>query len=62
VEGAKQMDVLLKDLLAYTQSINFAPQEIALLDANAVAEKAILNLNAAIRESGAEVTCGALPI
>jgi PAS domain S-box-containing protein len=61
VEGAKRMELLLKDLLAYTQSIHFAPQEITLIDANPVFESALSNLDAAIRESGADVTCGPLP-
>ncbi len=62
VSGAQRMDALLKDLLAYTRAVEFTPGEISPIDANAVVATAMNNLDAAIRESGAEISCGALPL
>lgn len=61
LQGARRMEMLLKDLLAYTQVVNYAPEELASVDANAVLEKALSNLGTSIREAGAVITCDELP-
>ena len=61
LQGARRMEMLLKDLLAYTQVVNYAAEELALVDANAIFEKALSNLGTSIREAGAVVTRGELP-
>ncbi len=61
LQGARRMEMLLKDLLAYTQVVNYAADELPPVDANAVFEKSLSNLGTSIREAGAVVTCDALP-
>lgn len=61
VEGAKRMELLLKDLLAYAQTVNISLENIEPVDAAAVLEQALFNLSAAIQESGATVTHQDLP-
>jgi light-regulated signal transduction histidine kinase (bacteriophytochrome) len=60
-EGARRMEMLVKDLLAYAQSANLeeAPPDMA--NTGAALERALSNLSLAIGESKAEVTCGKLP-
>jgi two-component system CheB/CheR fusion protein len=62
VDGALRIEALLKALLAYwevteREQVNFSP-----IDCSAVLTKALLNLQAAIAESGAIVTSDPLPI
>ena len=61
VEGAKRMEMLLRDLLAFIQAVNIAPGQMPLVDLCAVAEKAIANLKSAIIESEAAVSYSELP-
>jgi PAS domain S-box len=61
VNGARRMEVLIKDLLIYTRTTAASDEPIASVDAAAVLETAIRNLDAAIRESQASITFGALP-
>ena len=61
LQGARRMEMLLKDLLAYTQVVNDAAEELTPVDANAVLEKSLSNLGTSICEAGAVVTCGELP-
>lgn len=60
VDGAARMEQLINELLAYarvgTRGKSFAPTDTA-----AVFDRAIANLRRAIEETGAKVTCGALP-
>lgn len=60
VEGAVRMKRLIEDLLALsragTQKASFRP-----VDSRILFQAACSNLSVAIRESGAEVTCGSLP-
>ena len=61
VDGAKRMQALINDLLAYsrvgTKARPFAPTDCA-----AIVDTAIADLRVAIDESGASVTCGPLPV
>jgi PAS domain S-box-containing protein len=59
--GAKRMESLVKDLLAYTQSASADEEPHAAGDANAALAKALDNLSAATTETAAEVSHAALP-
>ena len=61
IQGAQRMDMLLRDLLVYTQAIHISPENVHPVDGNAIVAKALCNLSAAIDESGAKVTYGDLP-
>jgi hypothetical protein len=60
VDGAKRMQMLINDLLAYSR-VGTQGNEFALTDCVGVAGLAIKNLQKAIQESGAMITCGPLP-
>jgi two-component system CheB/CheR fusion protein len=61
VEGALRIEALLKGLLAYWEITGREQNSIASIDSGAVLAKALLNLQAAITQSGAVVTADALP-
>jgi PAS domain S-box-containing protein len=61
VEGARRIEDLLKALLAYWEVAERERDSSASIDCGAVLAKALLNLQAAIAESGALVTCDPLP-
>ncbi len=61
VDGAKRMEMLLRDLLAFIQAVNIASSEISPVDMGAVVEKTIANLKSAIIESAADVSYSDLP-
>jgi two-component system CheB/CheR fusion protein len=61
LQGTKRMELLLKSLLEYAQAVNVPEGEVAPVEAGAVLQKALSNLAAAIQESGATITYGALP-
>lgn len=58
--GATRMEMLVRDLLAYTQAGQLERPETA-EDANAALNGALANLDGAIKASGAEVTSEILP-
>jgi PAS domain S-box-containing protein len=60
VEGARRMQTLIRDLLAYSR-VSSRGQAFEPTDCNAALERALVNLETAIRESGAVVTHDALP-
>ena len=62
VEGALRIEALLKALLAYWEVAERGERNFETVDCGAVLAKAILNLQAAIAESGALVTSDPLPI
>jgi light-regulated signal transduction histidine kinase (bacteriophytochrome) len=60
VGGAQRMEMLLKDLLTYSQvASNAGPAQP--VDCEAVMPKVLLNLHASIEQSGATIACGSLP-
>jgi light-regulated signal transduction histidine kinase (bacteriophytochrome) len=61
VEGALRIEALLKALLAYWEITEGQQGSLALIDCGDVLAKALLNLQAAIEESGATVTSDPLP-
>ena len=61
VEGALRIEALLKALLAYWEVADREPGSLVPADCGAVLAKVLLNLQAAIAESGAIVTSGRLP-
>jgi len=60
VEGSRQMQTLIKDLLAYAR-VGTRGKELVPVNCEAVFDQAVTHLAAAVRESGAEVTRSALP-
>ncbi len=63
VDGARQMDYLLRDLLAYSQATSEPIQGPAAGSCVAKAlQKALANLNVAIQESGTRIIHGDLPV
>ncbi len=61
VEGAQRIEALLKALLSYWEITERQPDSFASIDCGAALSKALLNLEAAITESGAIVTSDPLP-
>jgi PAS domain S-box-containing protein len=59
--GAKRMEMLVKDLLAYTQSTSSQEPVTEHVDATLPLGRALGNLSAAINESGAQVSFDKLP-
>ncbi|MCC6858788.1 MAG: PAS domain S-box protein [Bryobacterales bacterium] len=63
VDGVRRMNALLDDLLGYSRTIGpYQPAPAARVELENVARLAISNLDAAIRESNAEVSFQALPV
>jgi light-regulated signal transduction histidine kinase (bacteriophytochrome) len=62
VEGALRIEALLKAMLAYWEVNGRERGGFASIDCGAVLAKALLNLHAAIAESGALVTSDPLPV
>jgi two-component system CheB/CheR fusion protein len=61
VEGALRIEALLRALLAYWEVTEQEQGSLASIDCGAVLAKALLNLQAAIAESGATITSDPLP-
>lgn len=61
--GAKRMEALLKDMLAYTQvaSVHSQPSDVQEVSASVALNKALENLSLAIAESKAEISTNELP-
>jgi light-regulated signal transduction histidine kinase (bacteriophytochrome) len=62
LQGAQRMEMLVKDLLAYTQAANSGDEETGAIDASAVLEQALTNLQTSIEENQATVTRSSLPL
>jgi PAS domain S-box-containing protein len=60
VDGTKQMDQIIHDLLAYSR-VQTKAQEFGLIDTNKALDQALSNLHSSIRESGAIITRDPLP-
>lgn len=61
VEGVKRMQVLIKDLLEYSQ-VSTKGRKLKPMDSSLAVVQALVNLKTAIEESGAVVTYDTLPI
>jgi len=61
MEGALRIEALLRALLAYWEVTEREPGSFASIDCGAVLAKALLNLQAAIAQSGAIITSDPLP-
>jgi PAS domain S-box-containing protein len=61
VDGAKRMEMLLKDLLAYSQTGSSSEGPAQVVDCEKVIQKVLLNLQASIEQNGAIVTWERLP-
>jgi PAS domain S-box-containing protein len=61
IEGAKRMEMLLKDLLAYSQAGFSGPEPAVPVDCATAMETVLLHLHASIEENRASVTWGDLP-
>ncbi len=62
VEGARRMEMLIGDLLAYTQAAKSADAVPLLLDSNKILAEVEKNLATAIAESGATISASSLPL
>ncbi len=62
IQGALRMEQLLRDLRAYTQASTMEQEPADDIDARAILDKALANLQAAIEGSGATITHSALPM
>ena len=60
VDGAKRMETLIKDLLAYSR-VGTRGKELTPTDAGAALRRALDNLQTSIQETAAEITHGELP-
>jgi signal transduction histidine kinase len=60
VDGARRMQILIQNLLAYSR-LGRKGQAHAPIEANDVLKQALANLQGAIDESGAVITCDSLP-
>jgi light-regulated signal transduction histidine kinase (bacteriophytochrome) len=61
LQGAKRMELLVRDILAYTQAANLPAETVTPAPAGAALDKAIASLDPAIRETGAIITSDPLP-
>ena len=61
IEGAQRIEALLRALLAYWEVTEREPGNLISIDCGAVLAKALLNLQAAVADSGAIITSDPLP-
>ncbi len=61
MDGARRMQALVQDLLAYSR-LESRRQAVAPVDCGEVFRRAVANLGSAIEEAGAEVTSDSLPV
>jgi len=61
VQGAKRMELLISDLLAYTQAVDVSPKQVVPVDASRAFDQACQNLKNSIEESKATVRRTDLP-
>jgi PAS domain S-box-containing protein len=62
VGGAKRMEQLLRDLLAYSQTGSSSEGPVAPVDCDGAMQKVVLNLQASVEQSNAAVTWDPLPV
>jgi light-regulated signal transduction histidine kinase (bacteriophytochrome) len=61
VAGAKRMDALVRDILAYTQAASIGQEEIELTDANKVLAGVLADVSSTVEESDATLETAPLP-
>ena len=61
IEGAQRMEMLIRDLLAYSQATKSSALPDELVDTNEVLEAVLKNLSTTIQETGAVLTVAHLP-
>ena len=61
LQGALRMEQLLKDLRAYTLASTSEPVPTVDVDAGVMLDRALANLEASVKDSGASITRSALP-
>ena len=61
IQGARRMDMLVRDLLAYTQSVQIGDEQVTPANTRQVLDEALANLQAAIAQSRAAIRIGDLP-
>jgi light-regulated signal transduction histidine kinase (bacteriophytochrome) len=61
LDGSQRMEMLIRDLLAYTHAVNIRGVPEVAVDSGAALRKAIANLQGAIEDSGAQVRFESLP-
>lgn len=61
VDGVRRMDMLLSDLLTYSQHLGSRPAAFQSVNVEAVLTGVLMNLQASIQESGATITHDPLP-
>ena len=61
IQGALRMEQLLRDLRAYTQASTMEQEPSEDIDAGKILDRALQNLETAIKDSGASITRTALP-
>jgi light-regulated signal transduction histidine kinase (bacteriophytochrome) len=62
IDGSRRMETLLADIRAYTQAATPGNTQTEAVDSNVVLEKALVNLEGGIAESGAQITHDPLPV
>ncbi|MBI1896048.1 MAG: HAMP domain-containing protein [Acidobacteria bacterium] len=62
IEGATRMQAMIRDLLAYSRTMNVDEHQITRVDCNEALDKALLNLETAIEENRAHIDAGPLPV
>jgi two-component system, chemotaxis family, sensor kinase Cph1 len=62
VKGVERMTRLIGDVMEFAKAGNLPKQTDAAIDAHAIAEAAIANLEQAVQESGAEILVDPLPL
>jgi light-regulated signal transduction histidine kinase (bacteriophytochrome) len=62
IGGARRMDMLIRDILTYTQAATVSAEAITPFPAAEALAKVLQNLEAAITESGAGISQGTLPV
>jgi light-regulated signal transduction histidine kinase (bacteriophytochrome) len=61
ITGVQRMHLLIQDLLAYSRVVNLGTRTFVAVQMGEVVHWALLNLQLAIEEAGAVVTCDELP-
>ena len=61
VEGARRMQTLIRDLLAYTRSLDRPADQEAIADAGQLVAEVLANLRTSIKAARAEIVCSDLP-